>query len=89
MALVDGSIDTVIAGLLTHAAGQIEVLKDSLRNITMRARLALDLEDNECTCTDKSLCTSPVHLTRPSKELEEEIYKELLKIIAHHKAIVK
>lgn len=89
LALADGSMDTLISGLLIHAAGQIEVLKDSLRNIKRRAMFSLKMNDNECNCFDRSRCKSVVHLSRPTKEIEDRIYKELLNIIDHHKAILK
>lgn len=86
---MNGSLDTLISGLMAHAAGQLEVLKDSLRNVRNKAMINLQLSDDACSCTDKSLCSSPLHLSQPNKQLEDEIYKEILDCIGHHKAIIE
>lgn len=88
-ALMNGSLDTLIAGLMTHAGGQLEVLKHSLRHVRERAQERLQIKDDLCKCNDKYTCNKEIHLQKNSKELDEELYNEIMRCIAHHQAITE
>lgn len=86
---MNGSLDTLIAGLMTHAGGQLEVLKHSLKHIRRRARERLGTLDDLCGCTNKYICNKRIHLEENNRPLDQELYAEIMDCITHHQAITE
>lgn len=85
-----------MTGLMTLTCGQLNVLKDSLRNIRNKVILSLDqYHDDEickfCGNNEEFMwkCPHPVHLELNDNILELEICKELENCIIHHCAILE
>lgn len=95
-ALINCSIDGLVAGLMVLTCAQLRVLKDSLRNVRSTAIDNLRRKRDQDLCRAFSQpahenwkCDEKEHLQRNDKLLEEETFKEMTKCIQHHCAVVR
>lgn len=72
---MNGSLDCLIIGLIANAAGQLDVLRDSL--INLRKRAAEIMIDNNRKDVDNSTYSNLLHREENHEVLEEEIYNEI------------
>lgn len=85
-ALMNGSLDTLISGLMTHAGGQLEVLKHSLRHVKKYATRRLQIRN---ISNHKNSSTQVEYAEKKCEEFDAALLKEIQNCIVHHEAITE